>query len=135
MLVDAFLYFDEKELVELRIKYLNDLVDHFPCDIRQTEITPAEMIGKPFMVDSHQVENRCMIVVQVNRVFDRPEAVLVGLAIDQAASDACSNQQGTKGVMPGASSGAPGIRWSAAEFRTDGNERIVEQASLLEVIE
>ena len=29
MLVDAFLYFDEKELVELRIKYLNDLVDHF----------------------------------------------------------------------------------------------------------
>ena len=29
MLVDAFLYFNEKELVELRIKYLNDLVDHF----------------------------------------------------------------------------------------------------------
>ena len=29
MLVDTFLYFDEKELVELRIKYLNDLVDCF----------------------------------------------------------------------------------------------------------
>ena len=29
MLVDAFLYFNEKELVELRIKYLNDLVDYF----------------------------------------------------------------------------------------------------------
>ena len=29
MLVDTFLYFNEKELVELRIKYLNDLVDCF----------------------------------------------------------------------------------------------------------
>ena len=29
MIVDAFTYFNEKELVELRVKYLNDLVDHF----------------------------------------------------------------------------------------------------------
>jgi len=29
MLIDAFLYFNEKELVELRIKYLNNLVDYF----------------------------------------------------------------------------------------------------------
>jgi len=29
MIVDAFLYFNEKELTELRIKYLNDLVDYF----------------------------------------------------------------------------------------------------------
>ena len=29
MLIDAFLYFNEKELVELRIKYLKDIVDFF----------------------------------------------------------------------------------------------------------
>ena len=29
MLIDAFTYFNEKELVELRIKYLNPIVDHF----------------------------------------------------------------------------------------------------------
>ena len=29
MLIDAFLYFNEKELVELRIKYLNKIVDYF----------------------------------------------------------------------------------------------------------
>ena len=29
MLIDAFLYFNEKELVELRLKYLNPIVDHF----------------------------------------------------------------------------------------------------------
>ena len=29
MLIDAFLFFNEKELVELRIKYLNNLVDYF----------------------------------------------------------------------------------------------------------
>ena len=29
MLVDSFLFFNEAELVELRIKYLNNLVDYF----------------------------------------------------------------------------------------------------------
>ena len=29
MIVDAFTFFNEKELVELRIKYLNDLIDYF----------------------------------------------------------------------------------------------------------
>jgi hypothetical protein len=29
MIVDAFTFFNEKELVELRVKYLNDTVDCF----------------------------------------------------------------------------------------------------------
>ena len=29
MIIDAFIFFNEKELVELRIKYLNDLIDYF----------------------------------------------------------------------------------------------------------
>ena len=29
MLIDAFTYFNEKELVELRLKYLNSIVDYF----------------------------------------------------------------------------------------------------------
>ena len=29
MFIDAFLFFNEKELVELRVKYLNDIVDYF----------------------------------------------------------------------------------------------------------
>ena len=29
MIVDSFLYFNEKELADLRIKYLNDVVDSF----------------------------------------------------------------------------------------------------------
>ena len=29
MIVDAFTFFNEKELVELRVKYLNDIVDYF----------------------------------------------------------------------------------------------------------
>ena len=29
MLIDAFIFFDEKELVELRVKYLNSIVDYF----------------------------------------------------------------------------------------------------------
>ena len=29
MLIDAFQFFNEKELVDLRIKYLEEIVDHF----------------------------------------------------------------------------------------------------------
>ena len=29
MIVDAFTFFNEKELVELRVKYLNKIVDYF----------------------------------------------------------------------------------------------------------
>ena len=29
MIVDAFMFLNEKELVELRVKYLNDIVDCF----------------------------------------------------------------------------------------------------------
>ena len=29
MLIDAFIFFNEKELVELRVKYLNSVVDFF----------------------------------------------------------------------------------------------------------
>ena len=29
MIIDTFLYFNEKELADLRIKYLNEVVDYF----------------------------------------------------------------------------------------------------------
>ena len=29
MLIDAFIFFDEKELVKLRVKYLSSIVDYF----------------------------------------------------------------------------------------------------------
>ena len=29
MLIDAFIFFNEKELIELRLKYLNSIVDYF----------------------------------------------------------------------------------------------------------
>ena len=41
MIIDAFTFFNEKELVELRVKYLNDIVDHFliiEADVTHTGI-------------------------------------------------------------------------------------------------
>ena len=42
MIVDAFTFFNERELVELRIKYLNDVVDYFV--IIEADVTHT---GKP----------------------------------------------------------------------------------------
>ena len=35
MIVDAFTFFNEKELVELRVKYLNDIVDCFLVNFKK----------------------------------------------------------------------------------------------------
>jgi len=46
MIIDAFTFFNEKELVELRIKYLNDLIDYFV--IIEADVTHT---GKTHTID------------------------------------------------------------------------------------
>ena len=56
MLVAAFLYFDEKELVELRIKYLNDLLGKGVEGLEGFEI--------PLFLEQYSVPN----VEEINRL-------------------------------------------------------------------
>ncbi len=50
---------------------LDDLRYNTSMDIRQTEIAAAVTIGKPSMVDAHQMQNRCVQVMHMNRAFGR----------------------------------------------------------------
>ena len=45
MIIDAFTFFNEKELIELRIKYLNDFVDYFVIVEADVTYTGKKKIG------------------------------------------------------------------------------------------
>ena len=69
MIVDAFTFFNEKELVELRIKYLNDTVDYFlvvEADHTHTGIKKkwnfSELLNNNLKEFSHKIQYHQMKV-------------------------------------------------------------------------
>lgn len=70
-------------------------------DVGQPETSALVFESQALVVDTHQVEDRSIEVVDVNRSIDDVVAVLVGLAIDVAAFDtaACHPDRETAGVM------------------------------------
>ena len=53
-------------------------MDHLSFNIRKSEIAPGVAIGKFLVVDSHQVKDRGMKIVKVNRLVFCVVAIVVG---------------------------------------------------------
>ena len=80
------------------------------------------------MVESHQVQNRGVEVVHVNRFFDGPQAVFVGGSVDNARFDSGARQPRTKRPRMMFSALGVGriVERSAAEFRRPHNQRVIQ---------
>ena len=78
-----------------------DRLDHVAVDVGQPEVAAGVAIDQPGVVDSHQVQDRGVVVVNVHGVFDDVHAEFVGLAVGTAALDAAAGEQGGErlGVM------------------------------------
>ncbi len=46
--------------------------------IRQTIVAAAVAVGESFVVESQQLQNRCLQIVDVDSIFDRGQSKLVG---------------------------------------------------------
>ena len=46
-----------------------DVFHNLPMDVSQSELPPLEFVRQTFMVDSHQVHERGLEIVNVNRVL------------------------------------------------------------------
>lgn len=55
-----------------------DVLDNVPVHVSQPEITTLKAIGQSFVVDPHQVQDRCLEIMDVDRIFDRLVAEFVG---------------------------------------------------------
>src|SRR5439155_2970923 len=65
-----------------------DTPNHFTVDVGETEVAALEPVGEPFVVDAEAVQNRCVEIVNVYRVFEDVVTELVGLAVTDARLDA-----------------------------------------------
>ena len=60
----------------------DDPVGNIAADVRQSEITTGVTIGQFFVVQTHQMQDRCMKIMHVNSVFNNINTMIVGRAID-----------------------------------------------------
>ncbi len=108
-------------------------MDDLAVDVGQAKVAAGVAIDQPGVVDSHQVQDRRVVVVDVHRIGDDVDAELVGLAEGESPLHARPGQQRRErlGIMVaalGVGAVGPG---GPAEFGADGHQGLVEQPALL----
>ena len=67
------------------LSYLCDqIVQNVSGYVGEAEIASAVAVSQLQVIDTHQVKNRCMNIVHVNRLVDNLETEIVGCAINRA---------------------------------------------------
>ena len=101
--------------------------------VGQTEVSSAVAVGQPFMVQSHQVENGRMQVMDVDYVLDSVPAEVVGGAVDHASPYAAAGQPHREAERMVLAAVLSLGRWCATELTSPQDERFVEQPTGLEI--
>src|SRR5262249_50964623 len=118
-----------------------DLFHHMSMHVRQPIIPPLEPERQFLVVEAEQVQDRRLQVVNVDLVAGHGEAQLVALAVGVAAFDAGARQEEriAVGIVVAAKElagrSAAFAERGATELAAQDEERLVEQAALLEVLE
>ena len=69
----------------------DDLVYDAAIHIREAKISTCVPIGKPLMVQTQQVENRCLQIVDVHLACDDTVTKVVRIAVSQTAFHAATS--------------------------------------------
>ena len=59
-------------------------MNHTAVDIGQTEVTAGVAVGQSFVVETHEVQNRRVQVMNVHRVLDSLKTKFIGRAVDDS---------------------------------------------------
>ncbi len=87
------------------------------------------------MVQSHQVKHGGVQVVNVNAILNGGESKLVRRAVGQSAFDPATGEPGSEAVVIVVAAVGSLRGGRAAELAAADDQRLVEQAALLEVLE
>ena len=67
-------------------------LDHVPVDVGETEVSSAETVAERLVIESHEVEDGGVEIVDGLPVLHHPVAVLVGGAVDESLLEATAGQ-------------------------------------------
>src|SRR5687767_3307090 len=102
--------------------------------IGEPEIAALEAMGQARMIEAEEVENRGVEIVDVDAIADAVEAEVVAFTVHEAAFHAAAREpQGEAVWMMIAAVAAALHHRRAAELSAPHDERVVEQAALLEI--
>lgn len=112
---------------------MNDVSTH----VGQAVIAPGEAIGQLRMVQTHEMKNRGVEIVDVHTVFSHADSMIVGRSVDHAAFHPCAGKP--RRERPGmmfAPFGVGGIiERGSAEFGRPHDKRVVEQSPSFQVLQ
>src|SRR5262249_2663090 len=108
------------------------LLNHVSINVGEAEVAAAVVKRELLMIQTKQVENRCVPIVDVHRLFDRLVAEFVGRAVGQAALDAAAGHPDRIAfvvVVPAAAALRVG---RASELAGPNDQGILQQTTLLQ---
>src|SRR5262245_65516734 len=102
--------------------------------VREAELAALVLECESFVIETEQVQHGRVQVVDVDRVLDRAEAELVGLAVAGPALHPAAGEPDAEGVLVMIAARVSGLavaihalaQRGAAELRAPEDERIVE---------
>ena len=104
-------------------------------DVRQAIVPSGVSIGESFVIDSHEVEECGMKIVNVHRIADGFETEGVRLSVSAPSFHAAPGKPHEKSVRIMISSRAVFADGRSSKFSSPDNESVVKQATFLEVAE
>ena len=108
--------------------------DDAAIDIRQTKITTSVAIRQLLVVESEQLKNRRLKVVDVNLLFHRLKPELIGCAVDIAALDAAACEEDRVAIGPMIAPGRGVNARSSSKF-SHGNDQGATRTTCFEILD
>src|SRR5262245_5407499 len=105
--------------------------------VREPEVAAGVTISELSVVDSHEVQDRRVVIVYVTWVRDDVQAILVGLSVRRASANSAAGEKAGKGariMVAPFRAGCVG-EWRAPELGTDGDESVGQQAAHFQVLD
>lgn len=110
-------------------------MDHLTVNVSQAKIATGKAKRESLVVESQQMQDRGMQVVQMNFVLHRVIAVFVGGAVAKPSLYASAGEEHRVAlrVMVSAVAALGGRR--ASKFATPDNERVLKQSAAFQVVQ
>lgn len=109
-------------------------------NIGQSEVSALKRKDQSFVINSHQVHQRGVKIVDLHAVFNNVHAVVIGLAILHASIDSGAGQPDRETVAVVISTVALSSQVAlrihrATEFTAPDNQRVIQHASRFQIVE
>src|SRR4051812_2153229 len=109
------------------------LLDHFAAVDGRAVIAPIVEVGKFFVIEPEQMQNRSMDIVDVRAVLHSAQADFVRFPYDRAPFDTASSHPHGKAPWVMIAAIALFVEWSAAKFAAPNDQRAFQQTTRFEV--